>query len=105
MTDLIWNTGTGHGTCLLDWFEVPNVDAAIATLEAAAGAKGQWEFTDDYGYNWDGLVGTFKGAVFTLYTHKSGTLKIGGTANSFLGPGEPTLDVAGLKAALTALLA
>jgi hypothetical protein len=103
---LIWNTGTGSGTCLHDYLDLPpgaSVDAAIATLEAAAGTTGEWDYDEDSGWSWWGLVGTFDGATFTVYTHKSGSLHIG----SYRGFGRPAeaLDITGLKAALLALVA
>ena len=111
-TDLLWNTGTGSGTSLTDWLATPagmTVDAAIAKLELAAGVKGDWDYDDDYGWSWWGLVGTFKGATFTVYTHKGGSLHIGSYDGS-LGfaddpaPSADSLDTVGLKAALTALI-
>ena len=100
---LVWNDGDRNMTGLVDWLDVPGgkVDDAIAKFEAAAGVKGDWDLNDFGAYDWWGLHGTFHGEIFTVYTHKSGKLKIGGEG----APGDPgNLDVAGLKAALLALL-
>lgn len=107
-TAIKWNEGSSNGTCLAAWLDLPKgqlVEAAVAKLEAAAGAKGDWEYDDETGWNWWGLHGTFGGAIFTVYTHKSGTLKIGATHNGFLGGGEATLNIEALKTALLALVA
>ena len=89
-----WNDGSRNGTGLLDWLDEKNTIAAIDALEHAAGVKGEWDGGDeDCLPSWWGLHGTFNGHVFTVYTHKSGCIKIGG-----FGDG---LDVIGLKAALT----
>lgn len=91
MKGLIWNAGDRNMTSLREiLFDISDVNTAIRKLEAAAGVEGDWE-QDEYGFNWWGLHGTFDGVVFTVYTHKSGTLKIGG---------HDGLDVAGVKAAL-----
>lgn len=92
---LTWNVGDRNLSYRLDWLGETNTDATIAALEAAAGVKGDWDYDDETGYNWWGLHGTFNGHLFTLYTHKTGDIKIGG----FDG-----LDVAGLKAALAPLV-
>ncbi len=101
MAELLWDVGDKNGTGLLDWLDgVADVDGAIRKLEAAAGAKGDWELNDFGAMDWWGLHGTFKGAVFTVYTHKSGVIKIGG--DGFFGNHD--LDVPGLKAALLAII-
>jgi hypothetical protein len=98
-TDLIWDMGDRNGTSRVGFLDLPAdvASTAIAKLEAAAGVTGDWDYDDDSGWNWWGLVGTFKGATFTVYTHKSGTLKIGASS--------PTaLDLVGLTDALRALV-
>jgi hypothetical protein len=105
--DILWLDGNPNGTSLAGYLDLPlsmGRDEAIAKLEAAAGEKGDWEYTEDYGHNWWGLVGTFKGKTFTVYTHKGSGIHIG-AHDGFLGMHEPeVLDVAGLKAALLALV-
>jgi len=96
-TKLIWNAGDRNGTSLHDFLDVENVDAAIAKLEAAAGAKGDWEM-GEYGWDWWGLTGTFEGKTFTVYTHKTGRLKIGAHAHS-------GLDVVAVRKLLEAVVA
>ena len=95
---IVWNTGDRNLTCRLDWLGERYADTAatIAKLEAAAGVKGDWDYDDETGWNWWGLVGTYKGVLFTVYTHKSGTIKIGGDPDA-------GLDVAGLKTELLSL--
>lgn len=93
-----WGVGERNGTSRVGWLDLPagvTVEAAIAKLEAAAGEKGDWEFEGETGWQWYGLVGTFDDEVFTVYTHKSGTLKIGGHWDGHLD----------LPALITALLA
>lgn len=98
--EIIWNDGDRNFTGLVEILtEVTHVDAAITKLEAAAGVQGDWDYDDDWGASWWGLVGTFGGEVFTVYTHKSGTLKIG--AKCFDG----ALDIAGVKAAILRIVA
>lgn len=94
---LIWNAGNRNGTGRLGWLEDSPVlpMEAIKKLEAAAGVKGDWDYDSDTGWNWWGLHGLFDGHVFTVYTHKSGSIKIGGFAG---------LDVPALKAALLAIV-
>lgn len=92
MDAIIWNEGDRNGSSQrLDWLDEQNTDDAIKKLEAAAGVKSDWDYDEETGWNWWGLVGTFRGVMFTVYTHKSGRVKIGG------GDG---LDVPALKAAL-----
>jgi hypothetical protein len=99
MTGIKWNDGSSNGTCLLDFFdEVVNVNEAIVKLEDAAGESGGW---DEDG--WWGVHGTFKGESFTVYTHKSGILKIGGYSNA--GGYSDGLDIKGLKVALLEVIA
>lgn len=105
--DLVWNVGERNGTALAGFLDLPKglwPDMAIPKLEAAAGVKGDWDYDEETGSNWWGLVGTFKGVTFTVYTHKSGSIKIG-AHDGFLGihPAE-SLDLAGLKAALLAVV-
>ena len=69
--DLVWNAGTGNGTCLQGWLDLPStydVNTAIATLEAAAGTKGDWDLNEYGGHDWWGLTGTFKGNFHGLHT-------------------------------------
>lgn len=94
---IVWNAGSRNGTMRADWLDVSDVNAAIATLEAVAGTKGDWEMNDFGGHDWWGLHGTFDGEIFTIYTHKSGLLKIGAQ--------DARLDVEGLKTALMKILA
>lgn len=95
---LLWNAGNRNGTGLAALLDVPgSVDDAIAKLETAAGVKGDWDLNDFGAWDWWGLHGTFNGALFTVYTHKSGTLKIGAHDTD-------ALDLPALKAALLALL-
>lgn len=93
---IVWGAGDRNMTGLLAWLDVADVDAAIKALEAAAGVKGDWMYDDDHGWDWWGLHGTFGGEVFTLYTHKSGTLKLGAKSDA--------LDLAGLTTALGAIV-
>ncbi len=93
---IVWNDGDRNWTSLLAWLDVADVPAAIAAFEAAAGVKGDWSYDDDHGWDWWGLHGTFGGEVFTLYTHKSGTLKLGAKSDA--------LDLAGLTTALGAII-
>jgi hypothetical protein len=95
VADLVWNDGDPNGTGLVDFlFDIgASVDGAIGKFEAAAGVKGDWDYDEDTGPNWWGLHGTFKGVTFTVYTHKSGSLKIGAHDRN-------ALDLVGLKAAL-----
>lgn len=92
---LVWNDASRNGTSLRDFLNVENVDEAIMALETAADMKGEWEMNDFGAWDWWGLTGTFGGEVFTVYTHKSGRLKIGG------GEG---LDVVGVRKALEAIV-
>ena len=95
---LHWNEGDRNWTCLLDWLDETDTNAAIAALEASAGAKGDWDAGgDDYMPTWGGLMGTYKGVLFTVYTHKSGRIHIGGHPDS-------GLDLGGLKTELRRLL-
>jgi hypothetical protein len=98
MTDLMWNAGNRNGTSRVAILDIEHVDAAIEKFEAAAGVQGEWELNDDGMMDWWGLTGTYKGATFTLYTHKSGSLKIG--AHTY----DEALDVNGLTAVLLALV-
>jgi len=91
MNGLVWRMENSNGTSRRDWLDEKDTNDAINKLEAAAGWRGEWETNDFGGQDWWGVTGTFNGAVFTLYTHKSGTIKIGGFED---------LDVVGLKAAL-----
>lgn len=93
---IVWNTGDGNMTCRLDWLDETDTMGTIAKLEAAAGVKGDWDYDEETGWNWWGLVGSFNGVRFTVYTHKSGTIKIGGDPGS-------GLDLPALKAALLSL--
>ena len=96
---LVWNAGYRGATAFADWLDndIKDVNGAIAKLEAAARTKGDWDENYYGGHDWWGLHGTFDGAVFTVYTHKSGLLKIG---SGF----DKTLDLAGLKTALMAVV-
>jgi hypothetical protein len=102
MTDMVWNAGNRNGTSRVAILDIENVDAAIEKMEAAAGVQGEWELNDYGMMDWWGLTGTYKGATFTVYTHKSGSLKIG-AHHGFLTDDEG-LDVDGLTAALLALV-
>lgn len=97
--DLVWDSPNANGTSLVEWLDHPTLgrNEVIRRLEAASGLTGDWEF-DSYGANWWGISGTYKGEVFTLYTHKGSDVHIGG--DSFKG----ALDVKGLVAALLALV-
>lgn len=99
---LTWGAGDRNMTTRLDWLDVPDTPANVAKLEAAAGATGDWMLNDFGGHDWWGLHGTADGTadghVFTVYSHKSGTLKIGGFDDM------PDGVLAGLKAALLAIL-
>jgi hypothetical protein len=89
MSTILWNDGNRNGTSLLDFLGERNTDRVIAKLEKLAG-RSEWD-----GYDWWGVSGTFHGVTFTLYTHKSSRVKIGG---------HDGLDVAGLKLALRDVL-
>ena len=90
---IVWTTGEYSGTSLTDFVDdVWNVDAAIAKIEKASGLQGEWDQNDFGGWDWWGLNGFYDGKLFSIYTHKSGTLKIGSYQDG--------LDVKGLKAAL-----
>jgi hypothetical protein len=88
MNDIIWldRMSVPSGTFRRDWLDEKDTNATIVALETAAGYRG-----DEDEDGWYGVCGRFNGHVFTLYTHKSVVIKIGGFAN---------LDVAGLKVAL-----
>lgn len=96
---IVWNAGIRNMTALIDFLDEPaaDTDRLIRTFEATAGVTGEWDWDDECGASWWGLHGTFHGELFTVYTHKSGRLKIGGDPDG-------ALDRAGLKAALLALL-
>ena len=96
MNKILWAHSGAAGTSLRAIFdEVVDVDKAIASLEQLADQKGDWELNDFGGWDWWGITGVYNGAVFSLYTHKSGMLKLGGSDD---------LDVEGAKAAVLRLL-